>query len=637
MNRILFFLSLILLSSMLSAQTRPALSATPKTTLIPLEDFFRNPDNTSYQISPDGRHYSYMAPVESRMNLFVLEIGSDKSKSVQVTFEKDRDVAGYTWANENRLIFLKDNGGDENYKLFAVDKNGENLKGLVDVDGVMTQIIDELPDHPEEMIIGMNRRDPEIFDPYRINIVTGKKTMIAENPGNISSWMTDHDGKLRLAMTTDGVNTSILMRDDEDSQFKTIYSGNYRETLSPQFFTFDNQNLYVLSNIGRNTQAVVECDASSGKEIAVLYQNPKYDVSALSYSRKDKKLLAASYVAQKQERKFFDKEHGSMFDFLEEQLPGLEFGIVSETKDETKFIIRTYSDKTRGSYLLLDWPNRRLSLIADISPWLEPSQMASMMPINYTTRDGLEIEGYLTIPIGLDARKGLPLVVNPHGGPWHRDVWGFNPEVQFLANRGYAVLQMNFRGSTGYGKRHWEASFNEWGLKMQDDITDGVKYLTEKGIADEKRVAIYGASYGGYATLAGLAFTPELYTCGIDYVGVSNLFTFMESIPPYWKPYLEMLYDMVGHPLDDKQRLKDTSPALNADKIKAPLLIAQGANDPRVVKAESDQMVKALKKRGVTVEYLVKDNEGHGFQNEENQIEFYRAMEGFLKRHMSLD
>ncbi len=326
MTRFILSLSIILLTSMLSAQVRSS--------TIPLEDFFRNPEKSSYQISPEGGYYSFMAPVESRMNVFVQ--GVDSEKAVQVTFEKDRDVAGYTWANENRLIFLKDNAGDENYKLFAVDKDGKNLIGLTDFDKVLTQIIDDLPNNPDEMIIGMNKRDPQVFDPYRINIATGKMKMLAENPGNISEWMCDHDGKLRLAMTTDGVSTSILLRANEKSEFKTIYEGNYRQTLSPQFFTFDNENLWVLSNVGRNTEAVVKFDVSSGKELTVLFENEKYDVSGLSYSRKDKKLLAATYVAKRSKRNFFDKEYAAMFDFLAKELPGLEFGIASKTKDESK-------------------------------------------------------------------------------------------------------------------------------------------------------------------------------------------------------------------------------------------------------------------------------------------------------------
>ena len=276
--------------------------------------------------------------------------------------------------------------------------------------------------------------------------------------------------------------------------------------------------------------------------------------------------------------------------------------------------------------------------IANPSPWIDENQMASMEPITYQSRDGLTIHGYLTLPAGVDRAnaKDLPLVVNPHGGPWARDNWGFNPEVQFLASRGYAVLQMNYRSSTGYGKAFWEAGFGKWGLEMQDDITDGVNWLIEEGIGNKERISIYGGSYGGYATLAGITLTPNVYACAIDYVGVSNLFTFMNTIPPYWEPYRAMLYEMVGNPEDptDKKRMEATSPVFHVDKIKVPLLIAQGAKDPRVAQAESDQVVEALKKNGVDVEYILKENEGHGFRNEENRFEFYEAMERFLGEHL---
>ncbi len=276
---------------------------------------------------------------------------------------------------------------------------------------------------------------------------------------------------------------------------------------------------------------------------------------------------------------------------------------------------------------------KEIKKLTDVSPWLNEEFMADQKPITYKTRDGLTIHGYLTLPKGVDP-KNLPVVINPHGGPWARDSWGFNPEVQFLANRGYAVLQMNFRGSTGYGRDFWEKSFKQWGKTMQDDISDGVKWLIEEGIADPKRIGIYGGSYGGYATLAGLAFSPELYACGVDYVGVSNLFTFQNSIPPYWEPFKEMIYEMVGHPQKDSLLLRDASPVFHVDNIKAPLLIAQGLNDPRVNKDESDQMVEALKKNGIDVPYMVKDNEGHGFRNEENRFDFYGAMEQFFFKYL---
>jgi dipeptidyl aminopeptidase/acylaminoacyl peptidase len=303
-------------------------------------------------------------------------------------------------------------------------------------------------------------------------------------------------------------------------------------------------------------------------------------------------------------------------------------------KAEEKFIVVASNDRTPGARYFFDKKSGALTKLAEVAPWLNADHLAPMKPIEYKSRDGLTIHGYLTLPLGRDP-KNLPVVVIPHGGPWARDVWGYDPEVQFLANRGYAILQMNFRGSTGYGRKFWEASFKQWGKTMQDDITDGVQWLIKQGIADPKKVAIYGGSYGGYATLAGVTLTPDLYAAAVDYVGVSNLFTFLKTIPPYWKPYLDMFHEMVGDEHKDKEQLAATSPALNADKIKTPLLVAQGAQDPRVNKAESDQIVNSLRKRGIDVEYMVKDNEGHGFRNEENKFDFYEAMESFLAKHLS--
>ena len=599
---------------------------------IPLEDFFRNPEKSAYQISPDGKFISFMAPYESRMNIFVQKTGSDKA--TRLTSETDRDIAGYYWANADRILFLKDSGGDENFALYGVDKDGKNSKCLTCFEGVRTQIIDELEDQPDFVIIGLNQRNAMVFDPYRLNIKTGEKEMLAENPGNIQGWMTDHEGKLRIAIAiVDGVNTQLLYRDDESQEFEPVLTTSFKESLSPNFFTFDNKHLYATSNLGRDKLAAVIFDPKTAKETEVLYENEDFDVGGISYSRKRKVITAASYTSWKRERHFFDDEARTMFEKHESLLSGYEIAITASDKAEENYIIRTYSDRSMGAYYLYDKTKEKLTKIQDVSPWLDEDQMAEVKPIQYRSRDGLVIHGYLTLPKGVEA-KNLPVVVNPHGGPWARDNWGFNPEVQFLANRGFAVLQMNFRGSTGYGKAFWEASFKEWGLSMQNDITDGVYWLIREGIADKDRVAIYGASYGGYATLQGLVVTPTLYAAGVDYVGVSNLFTFMQTIPPYWKPMLDMMYEMVGNPEANKQQFEATSPAMNADKIIAPLFVAQGANDPRVNIAESDQIVEAMRTRGIEVEYMVKDNEGHGFRNEENRFDFYRAMEAFLKNHL---
>jgi dipeptidyl aminopeptidase/acylaminoacyl peptidase len=624
-----YFIVFLFLFGFIAMSCKEKVEIPPK---IALEDFFKNPEKSGFKISPNGKYISLMTPWESRMNIFIQRIGDDSL--TQITFEKDRDIAGYIWANDNRLLYIKDEGGNEDFKLFGVNVDGSDSKCLTCFEGVRTELIDDLPDIPEEVIIGLNKRDQRIFDPYRLNIVTGELKMLAENPGDVVGWMTDHDGKLRVAIANlpDG-NQEIRYRDSEDQPFSSILDLSWKDNFSPFFFTFDNKMLYAGSNLGRDKIEVVVFDPKSKTETEVLYKNSLVDVDGLDFSRKRKVLTSADYVTDKRHMFFFDIEAKSIYEKLQKQLEGYEIVISDLNTDEDKFIVRTFIDKSRGAYYYYDLNNDNLKKIADVSPWIIETNMADMHPIQYMSRDSLTIHGYLTLPKGREP-KNLPVVINPHGGPWARDNWGFNPEVQFLANRGYAVLQMNFRGSTGYGKNFWLKSVKQWGRNMQNDITDGVNWLVDQGIANNKKIAIYGGSYGGYATLAGLTFTPELYACGVDYVGVSNMFTFMNTIPPYWEPMRPMFYELVGNPVTDSVLLAEVSPVLHADKIIAPLFIAQGANDPRVNKDESDQIVEALKKRGVDVEYMVKENEGHGFHNEENRFDFYRSMEKFLAKYI---
>lgn len=602
----------------------------------PLEDFFRNSDRSGYQISPDGNYFSFLAPYEDRMNIFVQRIGSEDT--VRLTSETARSVAGYMWATNERILFMKDTAGDENYQLYGVNLDGSDQRAYTAFPGVRTTLIDDLEDIPNEVIIGMNKRQAEIFDPYRLNLETGELTQLAENPGNWQGYMTDHEGKLRVVTSiVDGVNTQILYREHEEEDFRPVLTTNFKESVDFMEFTPDNRLVYAATNLGRDKVALVLMNPATCEELEHLYAHEQYDVSSISYSRKRKKLLAVYCQGHKDPiRHCFDDEEAAFREHLRSFFEGRRFGITATDKEEQKYLIYVGSDRTRGRYYFYDSAVGSPALLAELAPWLQEDDMVAMHPVTYTSRDGLTIEAYLSLPhpYTLETAKALPVVVHPHGGPWARDSWGYSAEVQFLCNRGYAVFQMNFRGSTGYGRKFLEASYKQWGQAMQNDITDGVNWLIAQGIADAKRVAIYGGSYGGYATLAGLCFTPDLYACGIDYVGVSNLLTFMQTIPPYWRPLLEMMYEQVGDPEKDLDMLTAYSPALQAHLIKAPLFIAQGANDPRVNKAESDQMVEALRARGVEVEYMVKDDEGHGFHNQENRFDFYRAMERFLKEQM---
>jgi dipeptidyl aminopeptidase/acylaminoacyl peptidase len=614
----------------LGVSVAAAAPAKPAAEPIPLRDFFRNPEKAGFDLSEDGRYLSWLAPWHNRMNVYIRPLAGGRAR--RITSETERDLAGYFWKGD-RILYVKDFGGDENYHIVSVGLDGKGMKDLTPGQKLNAEVVDGLPDDDRHLLVSHNRRDPKVFDVFRIDVRTGEEVLVAQNPGNITGWLTDHAGRLRVALATDGVQTSLLARDGDAGPFRTVLTTDFKESVEPLFFTFDNKNLYVASNRGRDKSAIFEFDLAAGKEGKLLYENPEVDVSHLGYSRKRKVLTSIRFTTWKRQRVFLDPETEAMFKAVQAKLPGYELDFQAQTKAEDKFIVASHNDRTQGRRYLFDKATGKLTFLSEVAPWLKEKDLAEMKPVSYRSRDGLTINGYLTLP--RNAPKGpVPVVVNPHGGPWVRDSWGYNPEVQFLANRGYAVFQPNYRGSTGYGRGFWEAGFKQWGRSMQDDISDGVQWLVKQGIADPKRIAIYGASYGGYATLAGVTFTPDLYAAAVDYVGVSNLFTFMNTVPPYWKPYQQMMYEMVGDPEKDKAVMTAASPVFHVDRIRTPLFIAQGANDPRVNKAESDQMVQALKQRGVEVEYMVKDNEGHGFQNEENRMDFYAAMEKFLGAHL---
>jgi dipeptidyl aminopeptidase/acylaminoacyl peptidase len=599
---------------------------------ISVEDFFKNPDETDYKLSPDGNYYAYVGSHEGINNIFLREIGNPDV--LQLTNAIDRDIVRFFWGNNTYIMYLQDNEGDENYKLYRVHIHEKTVDCLTPFDEVNVNVIDVMRNKPDEIIVSMNKRDPELFDPYRLNIATGEMILLAENPGNVRRWMNDNEGVIRVAFA-DG----ILYRETDNAEFREVLTIDTDDTFIPHYFTPDNQHVFAYSNLGRDKIAIVEYDINAGEEIRVLFEHPVYDVFGddeqdyFTYSYRTQTPQYALFTAEKRELYFFDKDIKQLYEKLRAEIGDYEIVFESSTDDLSRLILKASSDRMPGAYYLYDREYDNLELLHAVAPWLAENEMAVMQPVHYTARDGLTIHGYLTLPKGTEA-ENLPVIVHVHAGPQWRNSWGFDAKTQFFANRGYAVFQVNFRGSTGYGKEFLRAGFRQWGLEMQDDITDGVNWLINNGIADKNRIAIFGWSYGGYAALAGVTFTPDLYACGIDLWGISNYFTLYEGFPPYWKPFLEQINERWGDPEEDSLQMYQTSPVFHAENIKVPVFIAQGANDARVRMRQSEQMVEELKKHDKEFEYELIQGEGHAFSNEEKTIDLMVKIENFLARHI---
>lgn len=603
---------------------------------IPVEEFFRNPLITQVRIAPDGRYLAWLAPRNGHLNVWLYDPATATGRFL--TDERQRSIQSIAWANSRTIAFLRDNAGDENFQLYLLDITADQSPRLCTPStGVRAGILDTLPDNEHRILITHNGRQRELFDVYALDLASGNLECIAENPGGVTGWLADDEGTIRIAIRTDGANTTLLYRDRESEPFRELITTNFRTTLVPLRMAPDGRRFYVLSNRGRDTAAVYVFDPATLHEEELIAASDTYDMDGILYSFKDRRPIAASMVSWKHEYIFLHPDWQALWERTAEHI-ATELGnhvvvqITDWSLDEQWVVVCAYGDVQPPVYYLLHAPTGERRLLGKTMPHLAADDLAHQQPIHYRSRDGLLIRGYLTVP--REDTKPLPLVVMPHGGPWTRDVWGFHPAVQLFANRGYGVLQINYRGSTGYGRRFWEASFKQWGRAMQDDITDGVRWLVANGVADPERVGIVGGSYGGYAVLAGLAFTPELYRCGVDIVGVSNLITFRKTIPPYWTPLNQMLDEMIGNVETEEELLRQVSPVFHADRIRAPLLVFQGANDPRVNKAESDQIVEALRARGVPVEYYVRDDEGHGFLDERNRTWMYGIIERFLGTYL---
>lgn len=601
---------------------------------IPLKDFFDNPKISSAEISPDGKKLAFLAPEGTRMNVWVCDLDKGVETAKAITHDTKRGIGSFEWTRDSRyVLYNQDQGGDENFHVYRADPEHPEVAAvdLTPMEGARADIIDLPKDNPNELLAAINAGDKRYFDVYRIDIATGKADLIEKNPGDVDSWYADTHGVIRACAAQVGTKTEIRVRDTGKGPFHTIATYTDDESGTVRGFSPDGSYLYFSSAKNSNTERLVKLDLKTGKE-TVIDEDPKYDLSDVVISDRTNELLGVVYNKDRMVYKAFDEQLKKDLEALGKVHDG-DILLRSSTADEGKWIVAFDSPTDPGATYLYDRATGKADFLYRPRPWLPRDVLADVKPVEYQSRDGLTIHGYLTLPKGVEA-KNLPTVLVVHGGPWARDDWGYDPETQFLANRGFAVLQVNYRGSTGYGKDFVNAGDKEWGGKMLDDVVDGANWLVAQGIADKKRIGIYGGSYGGYATLSALAFRPEVFACGVDYVGISNLLTFMNTIPPYWDTFRDVMYKRVGNPKKDKELLVARSPLFSVDKIAVPLFVAQGFNDPRVNHAEAEQIVNALKAKGKPVEYMVKMDEGHGFHNPENRLDFYDKMEKFLEEHL---
>ncbi|MCK4421576.1 S9 family peptidase, partial [candidate division WOR-3 bacterium] len=585
------------------------------------------------KISPDGTMMAYLAPVNNVLNVWIKTVGKDDDKVV--TKDDNRGIRRYFWAGDSKhIMYLQDVGGNENWRLYSVNLKTDEINDLTPYEDVQVRIIDRNKHFPNELLIAMNKENPQLHDVYHLDLTTTELKLIARNPGNIISWVADAKFKIRCAMaaTPDG-GFDLLFREIEEASWKTLLTWDSENSLNSGAlgFTKDGNSLYLIDSRNVNAGRLVKMDITT-KGIEVIAEDPQYDVSNVMVHPDSYEIQAVAFTKARSEWIILDKSIKDDFKAIAKLDHG-DYAVYNRDNADDTWLVGFIKDDGPVSYYAYDLKTKKGTFLFDHRPDLNNYTLAPMEPISFTARDGLTIHGYITYPIG-KGRKNLPMVLNVHGGPWYRDTWGYNPEAQWLANRGYACLQVNFRGSTGYGKEFLNAGNKEWGGKMHDDLVDAVNWVVEQGIADLEKIAIYGGSYGGYATLVGVTFTPDIFCCAVDIVGPSNLITWINSLPPYWSSMKALLYERIGNPDTEEEFLKSRSPLFKVDQIKVPMLIAQGANDPRVPQAESEQIVEALKEKGIDYEYILFPDEGHGFAKPENRLKFYAAAEKFLTRHL---
>src|SRR5919109_1133330 len=588
--------------------------------LIPLEVLHGNPTKLTPQISPDGTRMAYIAPVDGVLNVWVGTIGKDDY--APVTQDTDRGIQAYGWTNDNRhLLYIQDQAGDENWRVYTVDLEDGSIVDRTPFEGV------------HELLIGLNKDNPQLHDVYHLDLATGELRKVAENPG-FAGWVPDFHLKVRgaLAPQEDGGFT-LLVRDDEEGDWRPLVTFESDDAMGsrPIGFTRDGDGLFLCSSVGANAARLVRMNIADG-HTEVIAEDPTYDVVSATLDLDTREPQLAAVQKERLEWIVLDPSISDDVAAVRQIHTG-DFGVIGRDHADLTWLVSFDDDAGPVKFYAFDRETKSSTFLFDHRPDLNDYTLAPMEPFSIKARDGLELNGYVSFPVGI-TRAGLPPVLNVHGGPWHRDAWGFDPEVQWLANRGYLCAQVNFRGSTGYGKEFVNAGDREWGGRMHDDLVDTVNWLIDQGYADPKRVAVFGWSYGGYSALVGATFTPELFACAVAGVGPSNLKTFIETVPPYWQPEIKMLHKRVGNPEIDEEFLWARSPLAKVDNISIPLFIAHGANDPRVKLSETEQIVQAMEAKGIAHELMVMDDEGHGFAKPQNRLTFYRAAERFLAEHL---
>jgi dipeptidyl aminopeptidase/acylaminoacyl peptidase len=612
-----------------SAVTVPRVTSVP---LIPREILFGNPERVSPHIAPDGARLAWIAPHEGVLNVWVQTVAGDESRVV--TDDRERGIREFFWRPDNRgIVYLQDTGGDENWRLHDVELDSGSIRDLTPFEGVQARVVHVDKACPEAILVGLNRDNEELHDVYRLELDRGELTKVLENPGFVD-FVADDELRVRAGLSPqpDGGMT-LVVRDDAGDDWRPLLEAEHEDALTTKPLAFDEAGarVLVITSAGANAGRLIWIECATGAE-QIVAEDPIYDVAGARLHPDSNEPQVALLLKERMDYLVLDPDIAEDVAALRAFDPGDLLFLGQDDADRTWLTAYNHDDAP-VRYYAYDRETRQATFLFEHQPALSEYTLAPMEPFSFTARDGLTIRGYVTFPPGAE-RRDLPAVVNVHGGPWARDVWGFNPEAQWLANRGYLCIQVNYRGSTGYGRRFLNAGNREWGGKMHDDLVDAVRWNIARGHADPGRIAIYGGSYGGYAALVGAAFTPDLFCCAVDIVGPSSLKTLIESIPPYWTPLVAQFHSRVGNPETEADFLWSRSPLSRVGDIKIPLLIAQGANDPRVKLAESEQIVAALREKGIPHEYLLFDDEGHGFAKPENRLRFYAAAERFLAEHL---